>query len=106
MRQVSGPDAGRHRVIIILNPPAAVTARSDQEVPLPETYEIGAPEPKPIDEELSVKLGHLAEDAILRGKPNGDERCDNCVFYLDTDKDITYCWHPKLRVLVGNSWWC
>jgi hypothetical protein len=69
-------------------------------------YDVGAPEPKPIDEELSVKLGHLAEDAILRGKPNGDERCDNCLYYLDTDSDLTYCWHPKLRILVGGDWWC
>ena len=70
------------------------------------TYDVGAPEPQEIDEELSMKLGHLAEDAILRGKPNGDERCGNCLYYLDTDKDISYCWHPKLRVLVGGDWWC
>jgi hypothetical protein len=70
------------------------------------TYDVGAPEPQEIDEELSMKLGHLAEDAILRGKPNGDERCDNCLYYLDADKDISYCWHPKLRVLVGGAWWC
>ncbi len=70
------------------------------------TYDVGAPEPKPIDEELSVKLGHLAEDAILRGKPNGDERCDNCLYYLDNNADVSYCWHPKLRVLVGGLWWC
>jgi hypothetical protein len=76
------------------------------EIDTTPVYDVGAPEPKPIDEELSVKLGHLAEDAILRGKPNGDERCDNCLYYLDTDKDITYCWHPKLRILVGGDWWC
>jgi hypothetical protein len=81
--------------------------RAEAEVRMSEaTYDVGAPEPKPIDEELSVKLGHLAEDAILRGKPNGDERCGNCLYYLDTDKDISYCWHPKLRILVGDPWWC
>jgi hypothetical protein len=71
-----------------------------------QVYDVGAPEPQEIDEELSMKLGHLKEDAILRGKPNGDERCDNCLYYLDTDQDISYCWHPKLRVLVGGDWWC
>jgi hypothetical protein len=43
-----------------------------------ETYDVGAPEPKPIDEELSVTAGEV----------------------------ITYCWHPNLRVLVGAEWWC
>jgi hypothetical protein len=64
------------------------------------------PEPKPIDEKLSLQLRHLAEDAVLRGRPNGDERCDNCLFYLEPDAKIAYCWHPKLRVLVGDQWWC
>jgi hypothetical protein len=22
------------------------------------------------------------------------------------DKDISYCWHPKRRILVGGAWWC
>ena len=26
--------------------------------------------------------------------------------YLDTDEKIAYCWHPKLRILVGTDWWC
>jgi hypothetical protein len=67
---------------------------------------IPRPEPKPIDEKLSLQLKHFAEDAVLRGRPNGDERCDNCVYYLDADAKISYCWHPKLRVLVGDQWWC
>lgn len=67
---------------------------------------IKAPEPQPIDEELAAKLGHLAEDAILRGRPYQDEKCLNCLYYLDTDKDVAYCWHPKLRILVGGEWWC
>ena len=49
---------------------------------------------------------HLAEDAILRGKPNGEEACGNCLFYLNPDDDLAYCWHPKLRILVGGTWWC
>ncbi|MCW2726202.1 MAG: hypothetical protein JWN35_3123 [Frankiales bacterium] len=69
-------------------------------------YDVGAPEPQPVDEENNQKLQHLVEDAALRGKPFGDEKCQNCLFYLDTDEDITYCWHPKIRVLVGADWWC
>jgi hypothetical protein len=71
-----------------------------------EFAELPAPEPQPIDEEINLKLQHLVEDAILRGHPNNDERCDNCLYYLDTDAEISYCWHPKLRILVGGDWWC
>ncbi len=49
------------------------------------------PEPKPIDEKLSLELRHLADDAILRGKPNGDEHCRSCLYYLNPDEDISYC---------------
>ena len=64
------------------------------------------PEPKEIDEKLSLQLRHLAEDAVLRGEPQGEERCDNCLYYIEPDKKIAYCWHPKLRILVGDVWWC
>jgi hypothetical protein len=64
------------------------------------------PTPKPIDEVRSLELRHVAEDAVLRAVPNGDERCDNCRYYLNPDEEITYCWHPKLRILVGAQWWC
>ena len=64
------------------------------------------PSPKPIDEVRALELKHLAEDAVLRAVPNGDERCTNCLFYLNPDEEISYCWHPKLRLLVGGTWWC
>jgi hypothetical protein len=45
--------------------------------------------------------------AVLKGHPYGDdEKCGNCLFYLNTDEDISYCWHPTLRILVGFEWWC
>lgn len=68
--------------------------------------DVPKPEPKPIDEKRSMELRHLAEDALLHGRPNGDEHCRNCLYYLNTDEDLTYCWHPKLRILVGEHWWC
>src|SRR5664280_2674349 len=60
-----------------------------------ESYGIEAPEPKPIDEENSLKLGHLVEDAALRGKPYGDERCGNCLYFLDDDQDISTAGTPS-----------
>ena len=71
------------------------------------SYEdIPAPEPKEIDEQNWVVLGHLIDNEVLRGNPQGDERCDNCLYYMDESKDISYCWHPRVRILVGDRWWC
>ena len=69
-------------------------------------YVIPEPEPKPIDETLAMELQILASNAVLRGHPSGDERCDNCRYYLDETNDLSYCWHPKIRILVGGNWWC
>lgn len=69
-------------------------------------YVIPEPEPKPIDEKLAIELRHLAENAVLKGVPYGEERCENCLYYLEPDAEISYCWHPKLRILVGTQWWC
>jgi hypothetical protein len=64
------------------------------------------PAPKEIDEKLSLQLRHLSEDAVLKGEPSGEERCKNCLYYSEVDKKISYCWHMKLRILVGHDWWC
>lgn len=73
---------------------------------LPDMPDLPKPEPKPIDEKISLELRHLAADAVLRGEPSGDERCANCLYYAEGDKKISYCWHMKLRILVGADWWC
>jgi hypothetical protein len=71
------------------------------------TYEdMPKPEPKEIDEQNWVVLGHLISNEVLRGRPQGDERCDNCLYYMDPSTDISYCWHPRVRILVGDQWWC
>ena len=64
------------------------------------------PEPKEVDEKLALQLSHMMEDNVLKGQPYGDEKCGNCLYYLNTDEKIAYCWHPKLRILVGTEWWC
>ena len=69
-------------------------------------YVIPEPEPKEVDEKLAMQLRHLAENAVLRGHPSGDERCENCRYYLEPYNDFSYCWHQKLRILVGATWWC
>jgi hypothetical protein len=46
-------------------------------------YIIPPPEPKEIDEKLSVELRHLSSNAVLKGHPSGDEKCQNCLYYLE-----------------------
>ena len=69
-------------------------------------YVIPDPEPKEIDEKLSLELRFMAQSAVLTGHPHGDEKCENCLYYLENSAQISYCWHPKLRILVGAEWWC
>lgn len=64
------------------------------------------PEPKEIDEKNWMVLKQMADRAVLRGHPSGEERCDNCLYYLNPEDDFSYCWHQQLRILVGGSWWC
>ena len=58
------------------------------------------------DHVVAVFPVHRGGDAVLRGEPYGDERCANCQYYSEVDKKISYCWHMKLRILVGADWWC
>ena len=71
-----------------------------------EAADLPVPEPTEEDERNNQKLQHLVEDSVLKAKPYGDEKCGNCLFYRDNDSDLSYCWHPKIRVLVGADWWC
>ena len=83
---------------------SAVTSRvmPDEQIP--------PPEPKEIDSQKWLEWKDLMDRAILRAYPLEEfgrvYRCDNCLFYLDPDADLSYCWHPNLRILVGGSWWC
>jgi hypothetical protein len=69
-------------------------------------YVIPEPEPKPIDETTAMELRILSDNAVLKGRPSGEEKCQNCRYYLEPTAHISYCWHPKLRILVGDEWWC
>ena len=57
-------------------------------------------------EQENQELQALIREARLRGSPNAEQRCDNCRYYLENTAEISYCWHPKLRILVGGAWWC
>jgi hypothetical protein len=63
-------------------------------------------DPQEVDEHLYMELRVLADDAMLRARAPGDERCGSCRYYLEAAADLSYCWHPELRILVGSDWWC
>ncbi len=67
---------------------------------------ISHPEPQEIDGELADKFERMKADVKLRGKPEGDDRCDNCHFMADPTADVSYCWHEKVDAPVGKQWWC
>lgn len=69
-------------------------------------YVIPAPEPKEIDEKNWLQFRDLVVRSVLRGQPSGEEKCDKCLYYLNPDDSISYCWHSQLRILVGGEWWC
>ena len=65
------------------------------------------PEPKELDAtRYDGTASPLHERGRMRGRPSGDARCENCVYYLENTADVSYCWHPQLRFLVGADWWC
>ena len=41
-------------------------------------YVIPEPEPKEIDETLSMELRILSDNAVLKGGPSCEEKCENC----------------------------
>jgi hypothetical protein len=60
--------------------------------------------PTPVDDKHRL-LVYKIEDSILQGEPYDDEKCGTCKYYAGIG-DLAYCNHMKLRILVGERWWC
>lgn len=63
-------------------------------------------EPTETDERLALEFMKVKDETNLRGVPEGDQDCSNCHFYADPAKEVAYCWHDKLEIMVGAKWWC
>ena len=50
--------------------------------------------------------GVVMPGKLIQGHAKLEEKCENCLYYLEPTADISYCWHQKLRILVGADWWC
>lgn len=59
----------------------------------------------PEREREGMMLMHRAEDALLDHQPHEGEKCKDCKWYVGFD-GVAYCWHQKIRMLVGPDWWC
>ena len=85
-----------------LLPPAVITGG--------RSGEFNEPNARNKDEKKWLELKELMDRAVLRAHPLEEfgkkYQCDNCLFYLDNDAELSYCWHPNLRILVGADWWC
>ena len=57
-------------------------------------------------EQENRQLQALIRETQLKGSPSGEQRCDNCRYYVGEFKKMAYCNHPKLEILVGAAWWC
>lgn len=67
---------------------------------------VDLPQPQEIDEQRYMELQIVADEAMLRAHAQSEDRCLTCRYYLEPEADLSYCWHPDLRLLVGGHWWC
>lgn len=63
-------------------------------------------QPTEKDEKLALEFMRIKDETNLKGRPEGEQRCDNCHYYANPEQGISYCWHPKLEIMVGKQWWC
>jgi hypothetical protein len=99
---VRAHDASTAGVVITVLIPRETTTG----VRMSESDDLPVPMPTDDDERRNRELMHLVQDAVLKDKPYGEEKCGNCLYFFNHDESIAYCWHPKIRVLVGHDWWC
>lgn len=59
-----------------------------------------------VDEARFAEVQRLIKITALRPTPIEDDRCVNCMYYLDPSEGLAYCWHEKLGILVDADWWC
>jgi hypothetical protein len=67
---------------------------------------IAPPEPEETADRVSMERRILASNAGLNGRLSGDDCCEKRGYNLEPTADFSYCWHQKLRTLVGTNWWC
>jgi hypothetical protein len=59
-----------------------------------------------VDEARFAEAQRVLRVSALRAEPLDDDRCGNCLYYLEPSDAFAFCWHEKLQMLVGVDWWC
>jgi hypothetical protein len=59
-----------------------------------------------IDEARFEATQRIVKVAALRPTPLDDDSCGTCLYYLEPENGLSFCWHAKLHVLVDARWWC
>ena len=59
-----------------------------------------------IDEARFGAAQRVIKLAALRGSPMEEDRCGTCLYYLEPDDNLSFCWQEKVQILVGSQWWC
>jgi hypothetical protein len=59
-----------------------------------------------VDEAKFEQSQRVVRLTALRGSPLEGDSCANCLYYLEPDKDLAFCWQEKLQMLVSRHWWC
>ncbi len=59
-----------------------------------------------IDEARFAAAQRVVKVAALRATPMDEDRCGTCLYYLEADEDLSFCWQEKVQILVGSGWWC
>lgn len=70
---------------------------------------VGAADTEP-GERDQARAAQLRQEKVVEEQwvttPRSGERCNDCLFFLNPDESVSYCWHPELRVIVGADHWC
>jgi hypothetical protein len=59
-----------------------------------------------VDEARFAEAQRVLKVSALRGSPLEGDHCGSCFYYLEPDDELAFCWHEKLQILVGSTWWC
>jgi hypothetical protein len=59
-----------------------------------------------VDEAKFQQAQRALKISALQTEPSDGDRCGTCLYFLEPDSPLAFCWHEKLQILVGEDWWC
>ena len=59
-----------------------------------------------VDEQKFQQAQRALKISALQPAPSDGDSCHDCLYYLERDDELAFCWHEKLQILVGATWWC